>query len=322
MKAIRVHEFGGPEVLRLEEVPPPTPAPGEVLVQVEAAGVNPVDTYIRAGNYARLPHLPFTPGTDAAGTVVGIGADIADLSTGDRVYVAGLGLRHTGAYASYILCDRPAVRGLPAAVTAAQGAAVGVPYVTAARALFDRARLQPGETVLVHGASGGVGIAALQFARGLGARAFGSAGSPGGAALVAAEGATPVDHGTAGYERIILEQTNGHGVDVIIEMLANVNLARDFEFLAPGGRIVVVGNRGSLEFNPRAIMAKDAAVLGTMLWNMTPLERNRTLARIDAGLAAGVLRPVVGRELPLASAEEAHRAVMAPGSRGKIVLRP
>lgn len=322
MKAIRVHEFGGPEVLHLDEAPDLTPGPGDVVVRVRAAGVNPVETYIRSGTYARLPPLPFTPGTDAAGTVEAVGAGVIGLGVGQRVYVAGLGFQHTGTYAEYVRCDAAAVRPLPPTIGLAAGAAVGVPYLTAARAVFDRAQLQPGETLLVHGASGSVGLATLQFARALGARAIGTAGSARGLALVAAQGAEPVSHAESGYEPRVRELTGGRGVDVIVEMLANVNLVRDFDMLASGGRIVIVGNRGALEFNPRLTMAKEAAILGTMLWNLTAEVRERLMIRVDAGLASGVLHPVVGRELPLAEAAEAHRAVLASGAAGKIVLIP
>ncbi len=313
---------GGRRSLRLDEVPDLTPGSDEVVVRVRAAGVNPVETYIRSGTYARLPQLPFTPGTDAAGTIDAVGAGVEHLIPGQRVYVAGLGFRHTGTYAECVLCDPAAVRPLPPTISFAAGAALGVPYLTAARALFDRAQLQPGETVLVHGGSGGVGLAALQFAKAIGAKAIGTAGSERGLALVAAQGAVPVDHRVSGYEPRVGELTGGRGVDVVVEMLANVNLVRDFDMLAMGGRVVVVGNRGALEFNPRLTMAKEASILGTMLWNLSPETRERLMLRIDAGLASGVLNPVVGRELPLAEAAEAHRAVLAAGAAGKIVLVP
>jgi NADPH2:quinone reductase len=322
MKAIRVSEFGGPEVLRLEEIPAPAATRDGVLVRVKAAGVNPVDTYIRSGNYARLPQLPFTPGTDAAGLVEAVGPDVQGITPGQRVYVAGLNFRHTGAYAEQLVCDQAGVHPLPENVTYAAGAGVGVPCLTAALAVFERARLEPAETILVHGASGGVGLAALQFAKSIGATTIGSAGSPEGLKLVAAQSAESVDHSSPGYEQRVLDLTGGRGVDVVIEMLANVNLVRDFTFLATRGRIVVVGNRGSLDFNPRLTMGKEAAVLGTMLWNLTPEARARVFARVNAGLAAGYLQPVVGREFALADAPEAHGAVLGSGARGKIVLLP
>ena len=154
MKAIRVHEFGGPEVMKLEDVPDLTPAPGQVVVSVKAVGVNPVDTYVRSGAYAAKPLLPYTPGMDAAGTVEAVGEGVESVKVQERVYVAGT---LSGAYAEQALCDASQVHRLPERVSFAQGAGVNVPYATAYRALYNRAHGQPGETVLVHGASGGVG---------------------------------------------------------------------------------------------------------------------------------------------------------------------
>lgn len=322
MKAIRVHAFGSPDVMVLEDAPTPTVGPEDVLVRVRAAGVNPVDTYVRAGSYARLPQLPFVPGKDGAGVVEAVGAEVVRLGVGDRVYIAGLGLPATGTYAEVAVCDQESVHRLPDGLEFEAGAAVGVPYVTAARAVFDRARLEPGETLLVHGASGAVGLAALQFARSAGAVTLGTAGSERGLDLVTQHGALAFDHHQAGYERRILDATGGRGVDVVVEMLANVNLVRDFDFLATGGRIVVVGNRGSLDFNPRLTMAKEASILGTQLWNLSAGDRTRLFARVNAALSTGVLRPVISRRLALDEAAEAHRAVLAPGAAGKIVLIP
>lgn len=323
MRAIRVEAFGGPEELKLVDLPPFEPGEGEVVVRLRAAGVNPVDTYIRSGVYARKPALPYTPGTDGAGVIERVGQRVASVREGDRVYVGGLVTgTHTGTYAEQVLCSASAVYRLPASVTFAAGAAVGVPYTTAWRALFQRALLQPGERVLVHGASGGVGIAAVQMARAIGATVIGTAGTERGIELVRSEGAhLALDHSADGYLDRIAAFARG-GVDVIVEMLANVNLERNFQVLAPRGRIVVVGNRGALQFTPRNAMAKEAAVLGTMLWNATPQEDAAARAGVEAGLESGVLRPVVGREFPLADAARAHAAVLEPGAHGKIVLLP
>ena len=162
MKAIRVDEFGGLEVLRIEEVPTPQPGPNQVLVRMHATGINPVETYIRAGTYARLPKLPYTPGNDGAGVIEQIGESVAEFEPGDRVYTAG---SVSGTYAEFALCKADQVYPLPANVSFAQGAAIGTPYATAYRGLFQRGHAKPGETVLVHGASGGVGTAAVQLAR-------------------------------------------------------------------------------------------------------------------------------------------------------------
>src|SRR5438034_6888854 len=192
MKAIRVHEFGGPEVLRVEEVPTPEPGPGEVLVRMHAIGVNPVETYIRAGTYAYKPALPYAPGNDGAGVVEQVGPDVHQFKPGDRVYTAG---SLSGTYAEFALCRAEQVHPLPANVSFAQGAAMGTPYATAYRGLFQRADAKSGETVLVHGASGGVGTAAVQLARARGLRVFGTAGTEEGRELAREQGAHDVfDH--------------------------------------------------------------------------------------------------------------------------------
>jgi NADPH2:quinone reductase len=320
MKAIRIHEFGGPDVLRSEEVPEPKPSKGQVLVRVRAAGVNPVDTYIRSGVHAVRPPLPYTPGLDAAGEVEAVGEGVTRFVVGQRVYVAG---SLTGTYAELTLCEESQCHTLPEPVTFAQGAGIFTPYVTAYRALFQRAKALPGECVLVHGASGGVGTAAVQLARAAGLRVVGTAGTDEGRRLVLEQGAHEVlDHSAPGYLGRLGELTGGRGADVIIEMLANVNLDKDLGVLAKGGRVVVVGSRGTVEINPRQAMTRDASILGMTLFNTTPQELAGIHAALGAGLEAGTLRPVVGRELPLSEAARAHEEVLKPGAYGKIVLIP
>lgn len=321
MRAIRVREFGGPEVMRLEDVPDPAPGAGQVVVRVRAAGVNPVDTYIRSGSYAVKPALPYTPGLDAAGTVESVGPDVQSVRKGDRVFVAGT---LSGAYAELARCQASQVYPLPERVSYAQGAAVHVPYATACRALFFlRARALPGETVLVHGASGGVGVAATQLARAHGMTVIGTAGTDRGRKLVAEQGAHHVvDHHAPNYLDQILALTNGRGVDFILEMLANVNLAQDLSILAKGGRVAVIGSRGKIEIDPRMTMMRDATILGMTLMNTSEEESARIHRALVAGLENGTLRPVVGQEMPLADAPGAHQAVMEPGAYGKIVLIP
>jgi NADPH2:quinone reductase len=320
MKAIRIHEFGGPEVLRLEDVPEPSPAAGQVSVRVRAAGVNPVDTYIRSGGHAVKPKLPYTPGLDAAGEVEAVGEGVTRLTVGQRVYTAG---SVTGTYAELALCEESQCHALPERVSFAQGAGVFTPYVTAYRALFQRANAKPGETVLVHGASGGVGTAAVQLARAAGMRVVGTGGTEEGRRLVLEQGAHDVlDHRAPDYLEQLVGLTGGRGVDVILEMLANVNLDRDLGVLAKGGRVVVIGSRGTVEINPRQAMMRDATILGMTLFNTSPQELQSIHAALGAGLEAGTLRPVVGRELPLSEAARAHEEVLKPGSYGKIVLIP
>ncbi|MBI2205964.1 MAG: NADPH:quinone reductase [Candidatus Rokubacteria bacterium] len=320
MKAIRVSEYGGPSVLKLEDVPTPQPGPGQVLVRNHAVGVNPVDTYLRANVDNRGPKLPYTPGSDCAGVVEGVGADVKSVKPGDRVYVGGT---VSGAYAGQAVANEAQVHPLAPNVSFAQGAAMNVPYATAYHALFNRGRGEAGETLLVHGASGGVGVGAVQLARARGMTVIGTAGTEKGRRLVLEQGAHhALDHTAANYLDEITRLTGGKGVDIILEMLANVNLAKDFGVLAMRGRVVVIGNRGAIEWNPRAAMNKDADVRGMSLNHATPRELAGIHAALVEGLRNGTLRPVIGQELPLGQAARSHEAVMEPGHHGKIVLIP
>ncbi len=280
MKAILVRQFGGPEVLNLEEVPTPKPAAGQVLVRIRAAGVNPYDTYMCAGTYAVKPPLPYTPGSDGAGVIEAVGNGVKKVKAGDRVYTAKT---VTGAYAA--------------------------------------AKAHASETVLVHGASGGVGSAAVQMARAMGLTVFGTAGTSKGLELVKREGAHQAfEHTKAGYHEEIMKATGGRGVDIILEMLANVNLATDLKLLAINGRVIIIGNRGEITINPRDLMARRASARGFTLWAITPEEEADIHAGLIAGLEDGTLRPVVGKELPMDEAARAHREILEPGAAGKIVL--
>jgi NADPH:quinone reductase len=229
----------------------------------------------------------------------------------------------TGTYAGQTVNDTRNVHVLPAGLSFAQGAAVGVPCSTAWRALFQKAGALAGETVLIHGGSGAVGNAAIQLARAAGLTVIATAGSAKGLDLVTSLGAHhAIDHSQPEARAAIKAAAGGRGPDIIIEMLANVNLAHDAELLAPRGRIVIVGSRGTLDFAPRLLMGKEASVHGMTLPNMTADEWRGVNAGVQAALAAGTLKPVVSRELPLAEAATAHEAVMQSGAAGKIVLVP
>jgi len=320
MKVILVRQFGGPEVLRLEEAPTPKPAAGQVLVRIHAAGVNPYDTYMRAGTYAVKPPLPYTPGSDGAGVIEAVGDGVKKAKVGDRVYTAKT---VTGAYAEYALALAEQVHPLPPHISFSQGAGVWVPYGTAYHALFHSAKARASETVLVHGASGGVGSAAVQMARTIGLTVFGTAGTSKGLELVKREGAHQVfEHRKTGYAEEIMKATGGRGVDIILEMLANVNLATDLKLLATNGRVIIIGNRGEITINPRDLMARRASARGFTLWAITPEEEADVHAGLIAGLENGTLRPVVGKELPLAEAARAHTEILEPGASGKTVLLP
>ena len=325
MRSIVVREFGAPGVLQVETVPDLTPSAGQVLVRVRAVGVNPVDTYIRSGNYAMKPPLPYTPGNDGAGEVLAVGEGVTGVSVGDRVYIAGdnTAAPRTGLCAEQALVSPSHLHRLPAGVSFGQGAAIGVPYATAYQALFQRAKARPAETVLVHGASGGVGVAACEFARAHGMFVIGTASTEKGRAIAREHGAhIVVDHGDPGYTDQITKATGGKGVDVILEMAAHLNLDKDFAMLGRFGRIVIIGSRGRIEIDPRGVMGRDGAVLGMLLFNVAPAELAATHAAIVAGLDNGTLRPVVAQEFALDHAADAHEAVMKPGALGKIVITP
>ena len=320
MKAIRVREFGAPEVMKVEEVPDPKPGAGQVVVKLYAAGVNPVDTYIRLGMYTTGPSVPYTPGMDGAGIIEKVGSGVKNFHAGDRVYTAR---SVSGTYAEKVLCTESQVHPLPGNVTFAEGAGLYVPYGAAYMGLFLKAGALPGDVVLVHGASGGVGIAALQIARASGMRVIGTYGTEKGKALALEQGAHQVvNHHSPDHFEQILALTDGRGVDVILEMLANVNLGKDLGVLAQNGRVVVIGSRGRVEIDPRDAMARSASIMGMMLLNVTEQESRIIHAAIGAGLEKGIIKPVIAMELPLEEAPKAHQLIMESSSNGKIVLVP
>lgn len=320
MKAIRVQEFGAPEVMKIEEVTKPVSAAGQVLVRVHAAGVNPYEAAQRAGTYPVKPSLPYTPGSDAAGVVDAVGPSVTKVKVGDRVYTAKT---LSGSYAEYTLALESQVHRLPERISYAQGAAVWVPCGTAYHALYHSAKAHASETLLVHGASGGVGSAAVQLAHAMGLTVFGTASSDKGRELVKREGARQVfDHSKAGYTDEIMQATAGRGVDIIIEILANVNLAADLKLLATNGRVIVIGNRGEVTINPRELMMRRASIRAFTLWAITEGEEADMHAGMFAAMESGTLRPVIGKEIPLAEAARAHKEIMEPGAAGKIVLIP
>jgi NADPH2:quinone reductase len=320
MKAIKVHEFGAPTVMKLEELPDLAPAEDQLLVKIHAIGVNPVDTYIRSGLYARSPKLPYTPGSDAAGDIIARGDKVKGFSPGDRVYLSAT---LSGAYADQALCLPTHAHHLPAATTYAQGAAMGVPYATAYRAIFHRAQARAGETVLVHGATGGVGLAAVQILRAYGFKIIGTGGTEQGRQVLRQQGAHYVlDHHAGDFAEQVLSITEGKGVNLILEMLANINLGKDLDLLAHSGRVVVIGSRGKVEIDPRATMGRDAAIFGMSLFNASEADLASIHAALTAGLENGALRPIIKKEFPLADAALAHQAVMEAGALGKIILIP
>jgi len=320
MRAIRVHQFGDPDVMKLEDVPELKPGKGEVVVRIEAVGVNPVETYIRSGSYGNLPALPYTPGTDAGGVVESVGEGVTGFSPGDKVYVYR---PLSGTYAERVLCKESQARRLPENVSTKVGAALGVPYGVAYRALFQKAKAKAGETVLIHGATGGVGTAALQLARAAGLTVIGTTGSKAGVELILSQGAHfVVNHHDPAHLDLARSSNENAGIDIIIEMAAHVNLGKDLKALNPGGRVVVIGSRGTVEIDPRDAMAREASIFGVLVFSATESEVAETHAALRAGLENGTLRPVIGKEFSLGDAPLAHRHIMESKAQGKVILIP
>jgi NADPH2:quinone reductase len=324
MKAIVMREFGAPDVLHLEEVQNIAPSAGEVRVRLYACGVNPNETYVRTGTYNFYkPELPYTPGYDGAGIVDAVGEGVTHVKVGDRVFIAALLAKHsTGTYAEEIVCDADCVHHLPDSISFEEGASFGIPALAAYRALFQRANLKAGETVFIHGAAGGVGSLAVQMAKAVDARVIGSSNTPEGKKLILSLGSdAAIDHVNKENKGRLLELTGGKGPDVIIEFLANKNLQTDLDVIAEYGRIVVVGNRGTIEINPRSAMAKEADILGMALWNARGTEYVDSLKALEKMMRDGSIHAKVGKVLPLAEAARAHELIISEHIPGKMVLK-
>ncbi|XP_022069377.1 quinone oxidoreductase-like [Acanthochromis polyacanthus] len=318
MKAVRVSEFGAPSVLKVASVSIPQPGIGKVLIRVHACGVNPVETYVRAGNFEKPP-LPYTPGSDAAGVVEAVGKEVTSVKKGDRVYTTAT---ESGSYAEYTVAAEDCVHKLPDAVDFAQGAAIGIPYFTAFRALVHKARVKAGQTILIHGASGGTGMATCQLARSMGLKVLGTAGTEDGTKMITKNGAhLAFNHRKKGYTDKIMAATGGKGVDVIVEMLANSNLNKDVEMVAKGGRIVIIGSRGTIEIDPVNIMVKEVLVMGVLIFLATLEETKECEEYLYSGMEAGWLRPLIGPKYKLDKAAQAHTDIIeSSGATGKMIL--
>ncbi|XP_019499536.1 PREDICTED: quinone oxidoreductase [Hipposideros armiger] len=305
----------------------------QVLIKVHACGVNPVDTYIRSGTYSRKPLLPYTPGCDVAGVVEAVGDNVSSFKKGDRVFTTNT---ISGAYAEYAVAADDTVHTLPEKLDFKQGAAIGVPYFTAYRALLHSTCIvsvwrELNEVmhvdVLVQSlaqskCSVQVGLAACQIARAYGLKVLGTAGTEEGQNIVLQNGAHEVfNHREVNYIDKIKKSVGEKGIDVIIEMLANVNLNNDLNLLSYGGRVIVVGNRGSIEINPRDTMAKETSIIGVALYSSTKEEFQQFAAALQAGMEVGWLRPVIGSQYPLEKVAQAHENIIhCSGATGKMIL--
>jgi NADPH:quinone reductase-like Zn-dependent oxidoreductase len=304
MKAVRFHQHGGREVLKYEDAPRPTPGEGEILVRVVAAGVNPVDALIRRSGWRGIA-LPFTPGHDLAGTVEDAGAGVAAFKQGDAVY-ACLPLDRGGAYAEFAIVREEEAAPKPAKATFEEAATVGVTALTAWQALFDTAKLEAGQTVLIHGGSGGVGTMAIQLAKWKGARVIATASARNQEYLKELGADVAVDYAAERFEDVAKD------VDVVLDAVGGETTGRSIGVLKKGGILITIaGPTPTRE-------AKEAGVRAT---GMLVKRDGAQLRQIGELIDSGKLKIVVSRELPLSEAAKAHELIESKHTRGKIVLK-
>jgi NADPH2:quinone reductase len=324
MKAVRIHEYGGPDVLVYEDVTTPSPGPGQALVRLRAAAVNPVDAAARSDAFPTPKRPPKILGSDGAGVVEAVGADVHDLAPGDEVFFTGLGVGSEGTYAEYALIAPVQAVRKPASASFEEAAALGLAFSTASYGLVRRAGLQAGETVLVQGAAGGVGSAAVQLAHARGARVLAVVGSDDDARRVRELGADEtVDRHKADVVAEVRRLTGDKGVDVVLELVVSANLAADLDMIVRGGRIACIGAgpAPTVEIPTGKAIGIDAALLFGSSSNAGRAGVAETLTEVARLVETGQLRPVVGRVLPLSRAREAHE-LLARRHFGKIVLVP
>ncbi|MDA0999200.1 MAG: NADPH:quinone reductase [bacterium] len=319
-----VPEFSLDVPMRMEERDAPAAGPGELLVRVRAAGVNPSDIATRAGRhiYSKTVTPPYVPGWEMAGEVLALGEGVEGFEVGQRV----LGRTRSGAYAEVVRAEARVAMALPDSFRYAQGAGIAVPMYTSWNALVRKAKAGPGETVLVQGGAGGVGMTAIQLAKRLGCRVFATVSSQAKGDFCLEMGADAViNYREADFAARCLELTGGRGVDVIVEMVACDNFDKDLEAIRVGGRIVVVGTgtgKGPMtRFRVPATMTKDAHIYGITGQNLTAYFPELT-RRLSALLKEGGFRIHVDREFPLEAANEAHELVLSGNFTGKVVLIP
>jgi len=318
MRAVRYHETGGPDVLRVEDVPTPDPGPDEVRIAVEAASVNPVDTYFREGDY-EPPTLPMIPGTDVAGVVDAVGGDVTEWAVGDRVFGTGLGNWNQGSYAEMAVADADVLARLPDGVSFAEGAAVGVAGATSWRALVDHAGLEPAETCLVHGGSGGVGHVAVQLANAAGARVVTTASERYHDRLRGLGADVVLDYHRDDLSDAVVD---AGAPNVVLDHRVDDYFGFDADVAATGARIVAIGNTEQAATLPDvpAARAKELSVSLISMYNAPDL--GAILDRLSALLADGRLAPNVARTYALDEAADAQRAVLEDSVFGKLVVEP
>lgn len=323
MKAMRIREFGGPDVLTLAEVERPEPRPGELLLRVAAAGVNRADLLQREGHYSPPPGVSDVPGLEVSGVVEAVAEGVEGWSAGDEACALLAG----GGYAEYVRVPAGQVLPVPAGVSLVDAAALPEVVCTVWSNVFLTANLQPGETLLVHGGSSGIGTMAVQLGREVGARVAVTAGSAEKLEACRALGAEVlVNYREEDFVSRLNEATDGEGADVILDNMGAKYLSRNISALAPGGRLVIIGMQGGTkgELDIAALLAKRAAVIATSLRGRPPAEKATIVAAVREHvwplIAAGRVHPVVQSRHPLSDAAAAHRELAASQHVGKILL--
>lgn len=322
MKAVRVDSFGGPEVLKLTEVPTLVPGPGQALVKIEAAGLNYIDVYHRTGLYPNP--LPFVPGQEGAGVVAGLGPAATGLRVGDRVAWAGL----MGAYAEHAVLPADRLVTLPEGVDTRTAAAVMLQGMTAHYLSESTFPLKPGDTCLVHAAAGGVGLLLVQMAKRRGARVFGTVSTEEKAALARGAGADEVVLYTKqDFEAEAKRLTGGKGVSVVYDSVGQATFEKSLNALAPRGMLVLYGQSSGVvpPLNPSLLAAKGSLFLTRPVLNHYVADRENLLRRagdVLGAVASGALKVRIERTFPLAEASEAHRLLEGRKTTGKVLLVP
>ncbi len=322
MRGVVISAPGGPEVLRLEDVPTPRPATGEVLIKVAAAGVNRPDCLQRRGIYPPPPGASELPGLEVAGTIVQCGDDVQSLQSGDQVCALVAG----GGYAEY--CVAPAVQCLPVptGLTLAQAATLPETFFTVWSNVFDRGKLVANETLLVHGGASGIGTTAIQMGRAMGATVYATAGSDAKAEFCEALGAARcINYKRENFLDELKAETSG-GVDVILDIVGGSHLEQNIKLLNTDGRLVVIGILGGAKgtLNLGLVLSKRLVITGSTLRARPPAEKqliaDQLRKRIWPLLEQGIIKPVVQQQFELANAAEAHRLLEANQAAGKLVL--
>jgi NADPH2:quinone reductase len=324
MKAIMCREHGDLSVLKLEEIPDPVAGPGQALVRIRACGINFADSIMAAGRYQNQPELPFIPGSEIAGDIIALGEGVSDFSVGDRV----MGLPGRGGYAELVAVDANRLTRLPDGLGYEQAASFAVTYGTSHIALGHRARLKPGETLLVHGAAGGVGLTAVELGKIMGARVIATAGGPDKLDIARAAGADEaIDYLAEDIRDRVKALTGGRGADVVYDPVGGDVFDASLRCVAFEGRILIIGFAGGRvpQIPANHVMVKNVDIIGVnrpAYDALAPEVSRRSQETLLEWLAAGRLKPLVSKTFPLDRAVEALDSVVTRRSTGKVVITP